>query len=88
MQQIEISPVIPASLARLRELAFNLGYSWHRPSRALFEDLNPLIWQQSNGNPLLMLRCVEQAALDAAAADPDYLQRYHAALAADRLFLR
>ena len=82
MQQIEISPVIPASLARLRELAFNLGYSWHRPSRALFEDLNPLIWQQSNGNPLLMLRCVEQAALDAAAADPDYLQRYHAALAA------
>ena len=87
MQQIEISPVIPASLARLRDLAFNLGYSWHRPSRALFEDLDPLIWQQSNGNPLLMLRCVDQTVLDAAAADSHYMQRYHEALAAFDAYL-
>jgi starch phosphorylase len=81
MESIEVQPVIPASLSRLRDLATNLSFSWHRPTRALFEDLQPALWQQSGGNPLLMLRCVDQQVLDAAAADPHYLTRYHDALA-------
>ena len=70
MQLIEISPVIPAALGRLPELAGNLSYSWHRPTRALFEDLDQELWRQTHSNPRLMLRCVSQAALDAAAAGP------------------
>ena len=81
MQLIEVSPVIPAPLARLTELAGNLSYSWRRPTRALFEDLDKALWRQTHANPRLMLRCVSQAALDAAAANPDYLKRYHEALA-------
>ncbi|MGC4028900.1 MAG: alpha-glucan family phosphorylase [Steroidobacteraceae bacterium] len=82
MQVIEISPVIPAALDRLPELAANLFYSWHRPTRALFADLDRALWRQSHANPRLMLRCLSQDSLDRAAADPDYLQSYHAALAA------
>ncbi len=81
MQLIEISPVIPAALARLPELASNLSYSWHRPTRALFEDLDQALWRQTQSNPRLMLRCVSQQTLDAAARDPNYLQRYREALA-------
>jgi len=81
MQLIEISPVIPAPLARLPELAGNLSYSWDRPTRALFEDLDQALWRQTQGNPRLMLRCVSQQTLDAAARDPQYLQRYAEALA-------
>jgi starch phosphorylase len=81
MQLIEISPVIPAALARLPELAGNLSYSWHRGTRALFEDLDQSLWRQTQANPRLMLRCVSQHTLDAAARDPEYLQRYAEALA-------
>ncbi len=81
MQVIEISPVIPAALGRLPELAANLFYSWHRPTRALFSDLDRALWRQSRSNPRLLLRCVAQEALDRAATDPDYLRRYHEALA-------
>ncbi len=77
---LEITPVIPEALARLPELASNLFFSWHRPIRALFEDLEPELWKQCGGNPRLMLRCVRQSALDMAAGDPQYLGRYHAAL--------
>ena len=80
MQLIEISPVIPAALGRLSELASNLSYSWHRPTRALFEDLDQNLWRETHSNPRLLLRCVSQAALDAAAADPEYLRRYREAL--------
>jgi len=75
-QLIEIYPVIPASLARLPELANNLFFSWHRPTRALFEDLEPELWQQVVGNPRLMLRCTNQENLDRAAADRIYQERY------------
>ena len=81
MQIIEISPVIPAALARLPELAANLSYSWHRPARALFEDLDRTLWLQTQSNPRLLLRCVSQEVLDRAAADPQYLRRYREVLA-------
>ena len=77
---LAIPPVIPEALARLPALASNLFFSWHRPIRALFEDLEPELWKQCGGNPRLMLRCVRQSALDQAAGDPQYLGRYHAAL--------
>ncbi|HXZ58633.1 MAG TPA: alpha-glucan family phosphorylase [Steroidobacteraceae bacterium] len=77
---LEVTPVIPASLSRLPELAGNLFFSWHRPIRALFEDLDPELWKQSGGNPRLMIRCVNQSALERCAGDAAYLERYHAAL--------
>src|SRR6202167_5081565 len=77
---LEVTPVIPGSLARLPELAANLFFSWHRPTRALFEDLDPELWKQTNGNPRLMLRCVNQTRLESCARDEPYLARYHVAL--------
>ena len=74
---LEITPVIPESLSRLPELAGNLFFSWHRPTRALFEDLDPELWKQSGGNPRLMLRSVAQSNLERCALDEAYLGRYH-----------
>src|SRR5580692_10996447 len=79
-QLIEIYPNVPAPLSRLTELSNNLFFSWHRPTRALFEDLDPELWKQSGGNPRLMLRCVSQAKLERVADDPVYLARYNQAL--------
>lgn len=77
---LEVTPVIPASLARLPELAGNLFFGWHRPTRALFEDLDAELWRQTNGNPRLMLRCIGQATLDRVAQDSVYLARYRQAV--------
>src|SRR5579871_4245901 len=79
-QLIEVFPAVPAAIARLPELAGNLFFSWHRPSRALFEDLDRELWKQTGGNPRLMLRCVSQQKLDRVAQDPVYLARYTQAL--------
>lgn len=86
-QLIEIYPVIPQPLARLTALSNNLFFSWHRPTRALFEDLDPDLWQQTGGNPRLLLRCIDQEHLDRAATDPVYLERYAAVLASFDAYL-
>src|SRR2546421_1019304 len=85
---LEVTPVIPGSLSRLPELAANLFFSWHRPTRALFEDLDPELWKQTNGNPRLMLRCVNQETLERCARDELYLARYHQALETLEGYLR
>src|SRR5215467_14567846 len=77
---LEVTPVIPASLSRLPELAGNLFFSWHRPTRALFEDLDAELWKQTGGNPRLMLRCLSQPTHDRAASDAMFLSRYRQAL--------
>ena len=79
---LEVTPVIPEALGRLSELASNLFFGWHRPTRALFEDLDREVWKQAGGNPRLLLRCVSQEALDRCSRDPAYLGRYQQALAA------
>ena len=78
---LEVTPVIPGSLARLPELAGNLFFSWHRPTRALFEDLDPELWKQTQRQsaPDAPLRQSERRS-SAARAIETYLARYHAAL--------
>ena len=73
---VEINPILPAPLARLAELASNLRFSWHRPTRALFDSLDPALWKRVRGNPRLFLRCVAQEVLDRAAEDPAFLENY------------
>ncbi len=73
---IEVNPVLPTPLARLAELASNLRYSWHRPTRALFDSLDHSLWKSVRGNPKLFLRCVGQDALDRAAEDAAFLENY------------
>src|SRR6201998_3044250 len=83
-----VTPALPASLARLPELAANLFFSWHRPTRALFEDLDPELWKQTNGNPRLVLRCVNRLTLDRCAHAEGYLARYRLALETLETYLK
>ena len=77
---LEVTSYCPPASEDCCELTSNLFFGWHRPARALFEDLDPELWKQTRGNPRLMLRCVSQSTLDGAARDPVYLARYTQAL--------
>ncbi|HKE45299.1 MAG TPA: alpha-glucan family phosphorylase [Steroidobacteraceae bacterium] len=77
----EVNPALPPALSRLAELATNLRFSWHRPTRTLFSSLDPGLWREVGGNPRVFLRCVEQSLLDRAASDAAYLERYKKVLA-------
>ena len=49
--KLEVNPTLPAPLSRLAELAANLRFSWHRPTRKLFETLDPELWKDVSGSP-------------------------------------
>jgi starch phosphorylase len=80
--RLDVRPRLPERLRRLDELAANLWYSWHRATRVLFARLDPALWTEINHSPKAFLRAIAQQRLDEAAADPDFLAAYDAALAA------
>jgi starch phosphorylase len=64
---------MPRELARLRELALNLRWTWNQPASNLFARLDPELWESTNHNPVLLLATVDRAKLTAAAQDRTYL---------------
>jgi starch phosphorylase len=73
---------IPARISRLRDLAYNLWWSWHPEAQDLYRTIDPELWEADYHNPVDFLRDVRQARLAAAADDAAYLKQYDAVLAA------
>ena len=84
----EIQPRVPPALARLHELADDLSYTWDRRIQDLFGNLDRELWNACGHNPRMFLRRVAQARLDAAAANPVFLQEYEAVLSAHTSYLQ
>src|SRR5687767_7701808 len=70
---------LPPRLSRLHELALDLSWTWNA-GRDVFRRLDYLLWRRTAHNPVLMLRLIDQEALDRAADDPDFLAAYDRAL--------
>ena len=79
---IEVQPKLPPRLARLRELAEDLFYSWDRQVRGLFWRLDNQLWESSGHNPKLFLRRVSQHRLEEAANDRVFLEDLNRTLSA------
>lgn len=77
---LEVRPKIPRRLHRLQELAGNLWYSWDRPTRYLFAQLDPVLWDTLGHSPKAFLNRVDEQRLVDAVDDPRYLDRYNQVL--------
>lgn len=76
-----VVPKLPKSLEPLREMVFNLWWTWEPSARALFRHLDHDLWHRTNHNPLRMLQLCRQARLTEVASDDDFLremERVHA----------
>jgi len=69
-------PHLPEEISGLRELAYNLWWSWHPEGRALFKLLNRRGWYLSNHNPVKMINRMDRGALEAAASDVHFMRHY------------
>ncbi len=73
VETIRVVPKLPEPLSFLRELAYNLYWTWDHASRALFRRLDPELWEKVYRNPVLMLGSVSQKRLEEMAQNEGYL---------------
>ncbi|MEO6022482.1 MAG: alpha-glucan family phosphorylase, partial [Burkholderiales bacterium] len=75
--KLEVNPKIPHRLRRLEEIADNLWYSWHRPTRTLFSRLDRNLWRAVNNSPKEFLRRVDERRLIEASNDQVFLSTFN-----------
>ncbi|MCU1424622.1 MAG: glycosyltransferase family 1 protein [Microbacteriaceae bacterium] len=75
IRRFTVRTVLPESLGGLEELATNLRWSWHEPTRQLFESMAPSVWDAIGHDPIGLLGAVEPERLDELAADDDFVAR-------------
>ncbi|MCU1439619.1 MAG: glycosyltransferase family 1 protein [Rhodoglobus sp.] len=68
-----VRTVLPEALAPLDELATNLRWSWHEPTRRLFESIDPILWAGTGHDPIALLGAVGTARLAELAEDSAFV---------------
>jgi glycogen phosphorylase len=73
-QTYNVTPILPAALEPLREMSFNLWWTWEPAARRLFRHLDPELWNRTNHNPVRMLQLSRQSRLEELAQDKNFLR--------------
>ncbi|MEV0892712.1 alpha-glucan family phosphorylase [Promicromonospora sp. MEB111] len=79
IRRFTVRTVLPEQLAALDELAQNLRWSWHAPTRELFASIDPDLWSDVRGDPVALLAALGSDRLAALAADAEFTGRVRAA---------
>jgi glycogen phosphorylase len=67
-------------LARLAELAYDFWWSWHRPARDLFKQVDRALWTSTRHNPVRILRETPREQILSLTKDPAFLRDFDAVL--------
>jgi len=71
---------LPRRIERLGELAYNLWWTWNPDVQRLYKRIDSDLWEKYDHNPILFLRNVARAKLNAVTHDSYYLDFYDRAL--------
>ena len=86
-QTYSVTPTLPTALEPLREMSFNLWWTWEPSARRLFRHLDPALWDRTNHNPVRMLQFSRQARLEELAQDKTFLRELKQVYDAYRKYL-
>jgi len=75
IRRFTVRTVLPEALEPLGELALNLRWSWHAPTKALFQGLDEALWDRVGGDPVALLGELGPERLAALAEDSDVVRR-------------
>ncbi|MGL5858282.1 MAG: alpha-glucan family phosphorylase [Angustibacter sp.] len=75
IRRFSVRTVLPDSLVALGDLASNLRWSWHRPTRDLFAEMDPERWERVRHDPVALLGDLPTQRLQELAADARFVDR-------------
>ncbi len=76
IQKFTVVPSLPARIEKLRELAYNIRWSWNYETADLFRRLDRDLWEATNHNPVKMLGVIDQGQLEEAASNDGFLAHF------------
>jgi glycogen phosphorylase len=74
--KLTVTAVVPERLIRLKDIAYNLWWSWNSEAIDLFREIDLPLWEKLGKNPVRFLLEVSQKKLEQKINDPEYMRRY------------
>ncbi|MFC2135560.1 alpha-glucan family phosphorylase, partial [Bacteroidota bacterium] len=68
-----VVPSLPSNLEPLKELAYNLFWTWDKDAMELFRRLDEKLWIETNHNPVMMLGKISQVRLEELSKDDGFI---------------
>ncbi|HSW46855.1 MAG TPA: alpha-glucan family phosphorylase [Phycisphaerae bacterium] len=81
-----VLPALPEPLRPLRDLAYNLWWTWNPDAFELFRRMDLDLWRELRHNPVAMLAQMRQERLDRLAGDPAYIASLRRVLEAMEMY--
>ncbi|HET8969762.1 MAG TPA: alpha-glucan family phosphorylase, partial [Candidatus Nanopelagicales bacterium] len=78
IRRFTVRTVLPEALGALDDLALNLRWAWHAPTRDLFASIDPERWGAFHGDPIRLLGSLSPERLAELAADAAFVERVRA----------
>ncbi|RCX17944.1 maltodextrin phosphorylase [Anaerobacterium chartisolvens] len=74
--KITVTAVLPDRLKKLRDMAYNLWWTWNADAIDLYREIDIDLWERLNKNPVSFLQEVSQKKLEQKLMDEGFLARY------------
>ncbi len=75
--KIRVTTELPHELARLKDIANNLWWSWNSEAIDLYRDIDLPLWEKLNKNPVRFLQEIPYNELQNKLSDQTFMQQYH-----------
>ncbi|MFA3783236.1 alpha-glucan family phosphorylase [Melioribacteraceae bacterium 4301-Me] len=82
-----VVPSLPEKLEPLREIAYNLFWTWHHDAIELFRRIDRKLWEDTHHNPVLLLGKVDQKRLNALSQDDSFISHLNRVFVALNVYL-
>ena len=74
--KIKVTSAIPERLSGLRDISRNLWWSWNNEAIDLYREIDLVLWEKLNRNPVRFLQEVSVRKMEEKLSDPDFMGRY------------
>ncbi|HPV02026.1 MAG TPA: alpha-glucan family phosphorylase [Clostridiales bacterium] len=74
--RITVPTVMPQRLARLRDIAGNLWWTWNSEAAEMFKMADESLWEETGGNPAALIKRIASERLEQLANDQCFLDVY------------
>ncbi|NLM11451.1 MAG: glycosyltransferase family 1 protein [Clostridiaceae bacterium] len=74
--KIKVTTELPEEISKLKDLAYNLWWTWNHEAVKIFSEIDPTLWKKTNKNPVHFLQVVSKSILTEKISDPLFMERY------------
>ena len=74
-RDIHVHAILPAPLQPLEKIARNLWWVWNEEAKDLFEDMDPVEWEKSDRNPVVLLQNLKSERTEEIVRDALFMER-------------